>query len=337
MQKRLISVVVPTRDRPDTLRQALASIRALEGDDITFEILVGDNGTDPETAKVAADFSATHIPVTERGAAAARNAGLKAATGEFLAFLDDDDIWLPSHVRPHLKLLDEKPELEAVVSQVIPVDSNLRELDDDPWPPNVSTKPRELLKEILSGFYPQIGGTIVRAPVVKAVGLFDLALLGDQDWDWQLRVARRRKTTFLKLPCVLFRQRPPGTFDKLRLLRLGYARKVFLRHALPEWRMWTSPRDFFHAYRDVVWQYFEYFCEAASSRAAAGAERGEIMRAISGAFRAMPLRSTLHLVGPRPLRRAFLSMLAPRKPADAAPANPAAPSSLSGAGVRGND
>jgi glycosyltransferase involved in cell wall biosynthesis len=314
MSKRLISVIVPTRDRPDTLRQALASIRALEAEDLTFEIIVGDNGADPETKKVASDFGAIHIPVNEKGAAAARNAGLKAATGEFLAFLDDDDVWLPSHVRQHLEIFDRNPDIEAVLAQVIAVDNDLRELDE-PWPVRAPTEPNALVKAMLSGYYPQIGATMVRASVRDAIGPMDLSLLGDQDWDWQLRLARRRKTTYLKLPCVLFRQRPPGSYDALRLRRLGYARKVFLRHALPEWRVFSSPKALVFSYRDVVWQYFEYFTEAAVARAAAGADRGEVWRAIWGAFRALPLRTAYHLVGPKPLRKAALATFLSHRPA----------------------
>jgi glycosyltransferase involved in cell wall biosynthesis len=313
MIKRLISVIVPTRDRPDTLRQALASIRALEADDLTFEIIVGDNGADHETKKIAADFAAIHMPVKEKGAAAARNAGLRAATGEFLAFLDDDDIWLPAHIRGHLKILDERPDIEAVLAQVIAVDEDLRQLGE-PWPARAPSEPDALVKAMLSGYYPQIGATIVRASARDAVGEFDLALLGDQDWDWQLRIARRRRAVYLQLPCVLFRQRPPGSYDALRLRRLGYARKVFLRHALPEWRVFGSPKALTTSYRDVVWQYFQYFTEAAIARAAAGANRGEVWRAIWGAFRALPLRTTFHLVGPRPLRKAVIATLTSRRP-----------------------
>lgn len=312
MSKRLISVIVPTRDRPDTLRQALASIRALEADDITFEILVGDNGSDPESRKVASDFGAIHIPVSDKGAAAARNAGLKAATGEFLAFLDDDDIWLPSHVRQHLQIFDANPEIEAVLAQVIAVDNDLRELDE-PWPVRAPTEPDALVKAMLGGYYPQIGATIVRASVRDAVGLFDLALLGDQDWDWQLRVARRRKVSYLKLPCVLFRQRPPGSYDALRLRRLGFARKVFLRHALPEWRVWGSPKAMLNSYRDVIWQYYEYFVDAAVARAEAG-EPG-VLRAILGAMRVFPARAAFHLVAPKPLRKALFTSLLSHRPA----------------------
>ncbi len=304
--KRCVSVVVPTRNRPDTLRQALASIRALEAADLTFEILVGDNGDDPRTPRVCAEFDARHLPVSENGAGAARNAGLLAATGELIAFLDDDDVWMANHIRPHLAVFDARPEIEAVMARVMAVDEDLREIAG-PWPWTVCAEGDESVRTMLSGYYPQIGATMVRASVRGEVGAFDAALLGDQDWDWQLRVARRRKTAYIPDPCVLFRQRPPGSFDALRLRRLGFGRRVFLRHALPERRVWPSLGAMANSYRDVLWHYYEYFVEAATERA----EKGEpgVWRAIWGAWRTFPLRATYQLIAPKPLRKAMLSSL----------------------------
>lgn len=310
---RRISVVVPTRDRPDCLRQALASIRAIEAPDLSFEILIGDNGGDPQTRALAAEFAATHIPVSVPGAGAARNAGLQAATGEFIAFLDDDDVWMPNHVRPHLALLDARPELDGVMMQVIAVDNDLRELDE-PWPVRAPPEGDDLVKAMLSGYYPQIGATIVRARVRDQVGLFDVKLLGDQDWDWQLRVARQRKLIYQPGPCVLFRQRPAGSYDALRFRRLGFGRRVFLRHAVPEWRVWGSPKGVLESYRNVLWQYYEYFVEAAVARAQSG-DRAGTWRAIWGATRTFPLRAAYHMIAPKPLRKAMWTALTPRNTA----------------------
>jgi glycosyltransferase involved in cell wall biosynthesis len=306
---RRVSVVVPTRNRPGTLRQALASIRALEAADLTFEILVGDNGDDPETPTVCAEFNARHLPVSEEGAGAARNAGLAAATGELIAFLDDDDVWMSNHVRPHLAVFDARPEIEAVMARVMAVDNDLREIAG-PWPWTVCAEGDEAVRTMLSGYYPQIGATIVRAGVREAVGAFDVSLLGDQDWDWQIRIARRRKTAFIADSCVLFRQRPPGSFDALRFRRLGFGRRVFLRHAIPERRVWPNLRAMSNSYRDVLWHYYEYFTEAAVERGESGDRKG-VWRAIWGAWRTFPLRASFHLVAPKPLRRALLASLTP--------------------------
>lgn len=305
--KRRVSVVVPTRNRPDTLRQALASIRALEADDLSFEILVGDNGDDPGTPAVCAEFGAAHLPVKEQGAAAARNAGLFAATGEFIAFLDDDDVWKDNHVRPHLAVFDARPEIEAVMARVMAVDEDLREVAG-PWPWKMCGEGDESVRNMLSGYYPQIGATIVRASLREAIGGFDLALLGDQDWDWQLRIARRRTTAFIPDPCVLFRQRAPASHDELRLRRLGFTRKVFLRHAWPERRLWPSMRAWLDSYRDALWQYFGYFEEAAVMRAGRGQAKG-VLRAAYGALRVFPFRAAAHLMSPKPLGRAVRGVI----------------------------
>lgn len=301
----LVSVVVPTRDRPAFLRQALESIRAVEGPDLRFEIIVGDNGACAETPQVANAFGAKHIKVDRNGAGAARNAGLDAASGDFIAFLDDDDVWLPSNIRPHLAMLAARPALEGVLGQVVCTDQELRPTMAA-WPDPAPGEGDDLVRAMLSGYYPQIGATLVRANAARAVGDFDESLLGDQDWDWQLRLARRRKLAFVAEKCVLFRQRPPGAFDALRLMRLGFTRRVFLRHALAERRALGGVGAFARAYRQVHWQYYSYFTDAAIERAASGDVRAA-RRAIGGALRTFPLRAIYHLVAPKPLRAAFLT------------------------------
>ncbi len=300
-----VSVIVPTRDRPAFLRQALESIRAIEGDGLSFEILVGDNGAVPETRAVAEAFGARYITVAGDGAAASRNAGLDAATGDFIAFLDDDDVWLPGNIRDHLALLEQTPDLEAVFGQVVCVDQNLHPIMA-PWPSPWPGEGDDLVRALLSGYYPQLGATLVRASAAREVGRFDEDLLGDQDWDWQLRIARRRKVGFAPVESVLFRQRPPGSFDAMRLRRLGYTRRVFFRHALAELRIWRSPRRFLDAYMHALWQYWTYFVDAAAERAAVGEIAGA-RRAIGACFRVFPLRATAHLLTPKPLRKAFVA------------------------------
>jgi hypothetical protein len=174
------------------------------------------------------------------------------------------------------------------------------------WPSESPGQGDDLVRAMLSGYYPQLGATLVRASAAKAVGLFDEELLGDQDWDWHVRLARRRRLGFAAEHCVLFRQRPPGTFDELRLRRLRFARQVFFRHAWAERALWNDWRGVLDAYREVLWQYYVYFTEAAAERARAG-DRKAARRAIWGAFRTFPLRATYHLVAPKPLRTAFVS------------------------------
>lgn len=301
---RRVSVIIATRDRPALLREALASIRALEGPDLTFEILVGDNGSTAETPDVVAEFGGIYEKTAKNGCAAARNLALQNVTGEFIAFLDDDDLWLPGHIRPHIALLDAHPEYEAIVGQIVSTDTERRPLGV-PWPSELPTD-GDLFDVMMSGYFPQVGGTVVRARALQSHGLMDEALIGDSDWDWQLRIARAHKMGFARIPCVLFRQRPAGSFDDLQLTRAGYTRRIFLRHAFALRRL--SPRTLYKAHNLALWQYYEYFATHAIRRAQAG-EHGSAGRATFAAFRVLPIFTLKQLFSPTPLRSAFLTSL----------------------------
>jgi len=307
---RRISVIVPTCNRPAMLRQALASIRAHEADDLALEILVGDNGGLAETKQIAEEFGAIHIPVAESGASAARTAAMNAASGAYIAFLDDDDAWLPAHLRPQLALLDARPELDAVVGKVMPTGQQL-EPYGDAYPTSPPGEGDDMLREMLNGWFPQIGSFVGHMRVRDWSGPFDPFLVGGQDLDWMLRTARRRSLGFVDVPCVLFRSRAPGTYDTLQSRRIGYDRFVFFRHAVPEWRLWKTPAQFMRAYSGTLRHFYVYFTEAAEERAARG-RKGEALKAMLTALSVFPLRGAYHLFRPTPMRRAFANMFRPR-------------------------
>jgi hypothetical protein len=232
------------------------------------------------------------------------------ATADYIAFLDDDDVWTAHHVRGHLALLKGQPELGAVFGQVINTDTRLRHVFG-PWPPSLPTG-RALMRLMLSGYFPQIGATVVRACVLGVVGSFDEGLVGGQDWDWQLRIAAGHGIGFVQQACVLFRQRPPATFDKLQLERLPFTRKIFLRHAL-RLSLWRSPVDFARAYFGTVTQFLNYFVEAAILRADRG-ERLGALRAAGYACMIFPTRAIRTLLKPTPFRAAVVKALTGRGP-----------------------
>ena len=266
---------------------------------------------------MSALLSLSGVSVILGGNRAVEGVSLKVASGEFIAFLDDDDVWLPANIASHLAEMRAQPELEAVFGQIVTTDMELKPTGE-PWP-EAGREGDKLVRAMLSGYYPQLGGTVVRASAAKVVGLFDEGLLGDQDWDWQLRIARRRKAGFTPTPSVLFRQRPPGSFDKLRLMRLGFARKVFLRHAIAERRVFGNPVAIVKSYTQTMRQYFDYFVDAAVSRSAEG-DRGGTMAAIGGAFRVFPGRTIFHLALKPRLRGAAVGALTPwagKRPAGA--------------------
>jgi glycosyltransferase involved in cell wall biosynthesis len=305
-EAKTVSVVVPTKDRATLLREALKSIRALEHDDLSFQIIVADNGKSKDARVIAEAFNAVYLHTSNSGAAAARNMALRAAMGEYVAFLDDDDVWTSNHIRGHLRLLASSPQLEMVFGQIINTDSH-RQPIYGPWPLRIP-EGKELLKLMLSGYFPQIGATVVRARVRESIGFFDEQLIGGQDWDWQLRIARTHDVGFVAEPCVLFRQRPTGAHDELQAKRISFARRIFFRHAIPEWRLWSSPIDFVRSYFGIMENFFNYFAGTALARAQNG-ERSAALKAIWRAFAVFPTRAIRLLFSQSPLKDALVIAL----------------------------
>jgi glycosyltransferase involved in cell wall biosynthesis len=100
----LVSVIVPTHNRPDMLAEALASVRAQTFTDC--EIIVISNGEHPDMSgrsfAAAKQAGARYYAVDEGNVAAARNFAVERAAGEWVAFLDDDDLWLPQKLERQL-------------------------------------------------------------------------------------------------------------------------------------------------------------------------------------------------------------------------------------------
>jgi glycosyltransferase involved in cell wall biosynthesis len=310
MNARRVSVIVPTCERTAQLRRALGSIRAIESPDVRFQIIVADNGSCLEASTAAAEFGAIYLKVEEKGPSAARNAGLSVADGDYLAFLDDDDAWLEGHIRPHLQVFEQNPALDLVIGQVASVDENYERFGE-PWLAEFPKTAPDLLRRMLSGYFPQIGAILVRMRVHREIGGFDPRLTGGEDLDWMLRIARRGQVGYAQVPCVLFTHRRIGTFDKLQLTRLKFDRLVFHRYALRWWRLWRSPMEFSRAYSGTVMHYYRYFVDAALERARLG-ERWSALSAIRHAVCIFPLRATKHLVLDTRLRQALVIILSMR-------------------------
>ena len=183
-----VTVVIPTRNRANFLSEALRS--ALSQVDISFEIRVVDDGSSdatPELLKACVDTRVKPVRhASPRGVAAARNRAAAEARGEWLAFLDDDDIWAPTWLRTGLEIARTRGA-GAVYGGYWIVDEQRRVLGAE-----LARHPSQVHR--LLADYNAVGGpssVMVRTDVMAAAGGFDERLSALADWEAWLRVFDR--------------------------------------------------------------------------------------------------------------------------------------------------
>jgi glycosyltransferase involved in cell wall biosynthesis len=185
-----VSIVIPTRNRwPILSTHALPSALAQERVDV--EIIVVDDASDDGTATGLAGLRDPRITIMRneipRRLPAARNVGAAVASGEWLAFLDDDDLWSPSKLRAQLDAA-ALTDASWVYARCVVVDAQKRPIELHPFP-----EPADLPVLLLGGNHVPGGGSnvIVRAEAFHSVGEFDEELRYFEDWDLWLRLVER--------------------------------------------------------------------------------------------------------------------------------------------------
>lgn len=288
-QRPKLSVVIPTRDRKELLREALASVRAIEGPDLSIEIIVSDNLSGEDMEPVAREYGARFVSSEPPGCGATRNGGYPLATGEFVCFLDDDDVFLPGHIRPMIAFLEAHPDYAACVGQIQLADFDLNPIGA-PFPPSYPSG-----KDMYAAFFeenPQVGGTVVRDWVREKVGMFDGSLLSSEDSDWTLRIAKRYKVGFVPVPAILFRQRPMASHDALQWMRMGIDTRVLINNYRRGGSDGPGPVRGLRTLLRLRGGFYGYFKRSALSHAANG-DRGAMNSSLFRALRASPV----HLAG----------------------------------------
>lgn len=284
-----VSVVIPTLNRSRQLAEAIRSVRAVEGPDLDLEIIVVDNGSTDDTEQVARDLGARFLRCTTRGSAAARNVGIRAATGEYLALLDDDDIWLPAHVRPHLALLDARPDFVACIGQIVLTDPSDNPIGA-PFPQHLPDDGDVF--EAFLGQWPQIGAVLLRTSVRESVGYLDESIKSADEWDWLLRIALKHRIGSVPVPVMHFRLRPIANpkEDAANLERVGINRSIFWRNVWRARGRRLSPLRVARAALRYDGVYASYFLRSGAEYAGAG-QRGAALRSFVRAARISPLHA----------------------------------------------
>lgn len=268
----LISVVIPNYNYSKYLDDCLSSI--LNQSYSNLEIIFVDDGSTDGSVAIAESFGHRVKVVIQdhQGVNAARNLGIKNATGAYVAFCDSDDVWLPKKIQLQVDFLESREEFGLIYSGICIVDEDLRQIrnQDAKYAGDCS---KEFLKHpseaiVLLG----ASTSLIRRELINKVGFFDETMYGPgEDWDFFRRIAEISLISFIPDHLVLYRQhrisasRVParhyyeGNRNALRnmfrqngCISLFDRRLSWIRLHLSFMKNELKNRQFFSAFRELV-------------------------------------------------------------------------------------
>ncbi|MBS1792996.1 MAG: glycosyltransferase [Acidobacteria bacterium] len=199
-----VSVIIPNYNYEKFISRTVESVLSQTYQNI--EIIVVDDGSKDGSLDVLKGFG-DRIRVVEQknaGVSAARNHGVEVSTGELVAFLDADDVWLPEKLERQLEKMNSDPEIGLVHCSMTLIDPA-----DNPIGEKKEGQEGRVANEFLllkRGVVIGAGSTaLVRRAVFDEAGGFDRRLSTAADWEFCYRVARLHKIGFVREPLVLYR------------------------------------------------------------------------------------------------------------------------------------
>lgn len=211
-----VSIIIPSYNADRYVREAVRS--ALVQTYPNFEVIVVDDGSTDRTRAILAPFVAAgkvrYFHQENKGLAGARNAGIRAATGKYIAFLDSDDVFLPDKIRRQAEALEAHPDHGACYSDIIHF---------------TDTEPRryfhhryrypsgDIFAPLLRRQFVNPLAVVLRRDLFDRYGYFDETMRRSEDWEFWLRIARAGvKFYYLDAPLAHYRMRAAGNLSDLK-------------------------------------------------------------------------------------------------------------------------
>lgn len=197
----LVSVIIPTWNRYPFLTEAITSIQRQTYSHVEL-IVVDDGSADATPWEIPSRFpSVVFLRQPHRGVSAARNLGIRHARGEYIAFLDSDDLWLPKKLEREITCLSENPSYRICYTDEIWIRRGMR------------VNPKKKHRKYGGWIYPHClplciispSSVILHREVFETVGGFDESLPACEDYDLWLRITARFKVWWIDAPLIIKR------------------------------------------------------------------------------------------------------------------------------------
>ncbi|HEY9905481.1 MAG TPA: glycosyltransferase [Candidatus Sericytochromatia bacterium] len=199
----LISVIIPVYNGEKTIRETIES--ALNQTFQDFELIVINDGSQDATLEIVEGFQDSRIHIfsySNAGQAISRNRGFSQSVGEFIAFLDADDLWTPNKLEAQLQALQANPQSAVAYSWTDYIDE-FGEFSRRGSHINVSG---DVYKNLLMiNFLENGSNPLIRRQALTEVGDFEKLLTPAEDWDMWLRLAARYHFVAVPSPQILYR------------------------------------------------------------------------------------------------------------------------------------
>lgn len=196
-----VSVIIPTYNRAHVLREAIDSVLSQKYSDL--ELLVVDDGSTDHTKEVASSYTSklAYIYQEHKGVSAARNRGIKQAQGNYLSFLDSDDLWLPDKLSTQMRFMEDHPEIYICYTEEIWIRKGVRV--------NPMKKHKKFSGMIFEHCLPLCivspSSVLIARSLLEEIGVFDEELKVCEDYDLWLRISARYPIYLLDTPLIIKR------------------------------------------------------------------------------------------------------------------------------------
>ncbi|OGX08664.1 MAG: hypothetical protein A2Z88_10335 [Omnitrophica WOR_2 bacterium GWA2_47_8] len=258
----LVSAIIPTFNRAKLVCETIDSVLAQTYPNI--EIIVVDDGSSDNTEEVLKKYGnkVRYLKQDNKGNSAARNYGFKVSRGEYIGFLDDDDLWLPSKIEEEVKFLQDHSDLGFVYCGTYLIDLEGKITGQRTiWEEEDATFARLYRGNIIIS--PSI--SLIRRDCLKDVGYYDEGLYQSSDYDMWIRLARKYKFVYLDKILAKYRVHEKSLGRNLdRRLKLHV--KIFNKPEISGDKTWLEKRiRIAQEYYDIGRQFYEagYYLKAA--------------------------------------------------------------------------
>lgn len=231
-----VSVIIPTYNRASFLKEAIESVLNQEYSD--FELIIIDDGSTDSTRKIIEQYEGKlrYYYQPHKGVSPARNAGLRLARGNFIAFLDSDDLWKKEKLKIQIEFMKNHSEAMVCYTEEIWIRKGVRV--------NPKKKHKKHSGWIFDKVVPicllSLSSALFRKKLFEKIGVFDENLPTCEDYDLGLRIACKYPIHLIEEPLIIKRGGHPDQLtkkfwgmDRFRIIALE---KILKENLRKEWR-----------------------------------------------------------------------------------------------------